>query len=113
MMTPEELAARIGIDESLDFEHSIAVIDTHFEYTPCAFRNGEQSNAAGENGGSCKILAFGRLLGLSEQQTLNCFGRFYRDVLATPDGTDHANIRNFIRHGWSGVCFEGEPLKRI
>lgn len=112
MMTPEEFADRIGADMTLDFEDSMAMIDAHYHYTPCAFHNGEQQNAAGENGGSCKILAFGQLLELSEAQTLSCFGRFYRDVLATPDGKDHANIRNFMRTGWSGVTFEGEPLKR-
>ena len=25
------------------------------------------------------------------------WGQYYRDVLATPDGTDHANIRNFMK----------------
>ncbi|KEA65715.1 Type III effector HopPmaJ [Marinobacterium lacunae] len=113
MMTPEQFAERIGNDTSLDFEDTIAVIDAHFEYTPCAFRNGEQQNAAGENGGSCKILAFGQLMKLNEQQTLKCFGRFYQDVLATPEGSDHGNIRNFMRSGWSGVKFESEALKRI
>lgn len=111
-MTPEQFMTRLGQDESLDFEDSIALIEAHFDYTPCAFRNGEQHNAAGENGGSCKILAFGQLMGLDEQQTLACFGRFYRDVLATPNGTDHANIRNFMAHGWAGVEFEGTALKR-
>jgi hypothetical protein len=32
-------------------------------------------------------------------------------VLKNPDGTDHQNIRNFMKHGWDGVRFEGEPLK--
>ncbi len=25
------------------------------------------------------------------------WGQYYRDVLATPDGTDHQNIRNFMK----------------
>lgn len=111
-MTPEAFICRLGKDENLDFEDSMAVIDAHFDYTPCAFINGEQHNAAGENAGSCKILAFAQLMGLDEQQTLACFGRFYRDVLATPQGSDHANIRNFIRSGHQGVRFEGSPLRR-
>ena len=111
-MTPEQFVARLGTDNSLDFEDSMALIEAHFDYTPCAFSNGDQHNGAGENAGSCKILALGQLLGLSEAQTLACFGRFYRDVLATPEGSDHANIRNFMRTGWAGVHFEGTPLRR-
>jgi hypothetical protein len=111
-MTPEQFIARLGNDDSIDFEETMAVIDAHFDYTPCAFSNGEQHNAAGENAGSCKILAFARLMGLNEAQTLACFGRFYRDVLATPDGSDHGNIRNLMRSGLAGVRFDGEPLRR-
>ncbi|MFT4047340.1 MAG: HopJ type III effector protein [Solimonas sp.] len=49
------------------------------------------------------MLAFAKLQGLSEAETLACFGRFYReDVLKNPDGTDHQNIRNFMRTGWRG-----------
>ena len=33
------------------------------------------------------------------------WGQYYRDVLATPDGTDHQNIRNFMKNGWDGVDF--------
>ena len=33
------------------------------------------------------------------------WGQYYRDVLATPDKTDHQNIRNFIKYGWEGVDF--------
>ncbi|MBS97580.1 MAG: type III effector [Oceanospirillaceae bacterium] len=109
-MTLEQLTARLGTDETIDFEDVIAFIGEHFEYTPCAFRNGDLHNEAGQNEGSCKILAFGQLAGLSEAQTLACFGRFYRDVLATPEGSDHGNIRNFMDKGWSGIRFEGIPL---
>jgi hypothetical protein len=43
-------------------------------------------------------------------QSLNLYkqqlwGQYYRDVLATPDGTDHQNIRNFMKTGWEGVDF--------
>lgn len=115
-MTPEQFVARLGEDESIDFENTMAVISEFFEYAPCAFNNGTGDiavfNEAGQNEGSCKIFGFGKLMGLSEAQTLACFGRFYRDVLSTPEGTDHGNIRNFMRSGWAGVQFEGEPLRR-
>src|SRR3546814_975311 len=49
---------------------------------------------------------------LSEAETLACFGCFYReDVLKNPDGTDHQNIRNFMRSGWGGVAFGERPLR--
>ncbi|MBA4501723.1 HopJ type III effector protein [Marinobacterium marinum] len=111
-MTPEAFAARIGQDDSLDFEDTQAVISEYFNYTPCAFTNDELRNDAGQNEGSCKIFGFGRLMQLNQAQTLACFGRFYRDVLNTPDGSDHGNIRNFIRCGWDGIQFDAQPLER-
>lgn len=98
--------------ERIEFADTIAAIESHYEYTPTAFRNGEVENAAGQNGGSCKIFAFAKLQDLSESETLACFGRYYReDVLQHPDANDHQNIRNFMRSGWSGVAFEGDALR--
>ena len=101
--------------ESVEFANVMAVITENFVYTPCRFSNGIGDdlvvNAAGENEGSCKIFALGQLLGLDEDQTLACFGKFYReDVLQQPDGVDHANIRTFMRHGWAGIHFAGQAL---
>jgi len=97
---------------AIGFDDTVMLIDNLYDFTPTAFRNGEQFNAAGENNGSCKILAFGQLNGLTEAETLACFGRYYRDdVLGDPNGHSHANIRNFMRHGWAGIDFEGTPLK--
>ncbi|MCG9677263.1 HopJ type III effector protein [Vibrio sp. Isolate24] len=99
--------------ESIEFEHTMAVIDAHYVFTPTAFTNGESENEANQNNGSCKIFAFAKLNQLSEQATLACFGRFYReDVLQNPDGHDHANIRNFMNSGWRGIKFESEALIR-
>ncbi|MCF2860126.1 HopJ type III effector protein [Pseudoalteromonas sp. SMS1] len=97
--------------ETVEFEDTIAVIEQHYVFDPCAFTNGEQINELGTNLGSCKILAFADLHSLPAQATLHCFGRYYRqDVLQNPDGTDHANIRNFIKYGWQGVSFSRFPL---
>lgn len=101
--------------QGVEFDQVLAVIGDCYRYTPTAFRNGVAGdavfNAAGTNEGSCRIFAFARLHGLNEAQTLACFGRFYReDVLANPAGTDHANIRTFMRHGWEGIHFDGEAL---
>lgn len=109
-MTLNEFLAQIGENTQLDFEDTIAVISENYDYTPAAFYNGDVSNEAGQNEGSCKIFAFAQLNDLNEKQTLACFGRFYQDVLATPEGTDHGNIRNFMNTGWSGIRFEGTPL---
>lgn len=100
--------------ETVEFSDTLAAIEAAYAYTPTAFRNGEVNNAAGQNAGSCKIFAFARLQGLTEAQTLACFGRYYReDVLQHPDASDHQNIRNFMRSGWAGVSFEGEALKPL
>lgn len=100
--------------ETLEFADTIAAIEATYAYTPTAFRNGEVENAAGQNGGSCKIFSFARLQGFSEAETLACFGRYYReDVLQHPDAADHQNIRNFMRSGWAGVSFAGEALKPL
>ena len=96
---------------SISFEDTMAVIDALYEFTPTTFQNGSQLNEAGKNNGSCKLFAFARLQGLSEQQTLHCFGAYYRDdVLQHPDGTGHQNIRNFMQNGWAGIEFGGNAL---
>jgi len=65
-----------------------------------------------KNEDSCKIFAFGKLHNLDKDQTLACFGKHYReDVLLQPGGSNHANIRNFMEHGWEGIKFEGEALR--
>lgn len=98
--------------ESIAFADTMAVIEGAYEFTPAAFTNGEARNEAGQNSGSCKLFAFASLNGLSEAQTLACFGDYYRkDVLNNPGGTDHQNIRNFMKTGWAGVKFERMPLR--
>ncbi len=114
-MTLNELLTQLHNDpETIDFATVIATIEAHYTYTPQAFSNGLGDdcllNAAGTNAGSCKILAFGQLQGLSAAQTLACFGEHYRKVVATPEGSDHANIRTFMRYGWAGVSFGEQAL---
>lgn len=97
--------------ESVAFNDTIAVIDALYEFTPTAFKNANLLNEANKNNGSCKLFSFARLHNLSPQQTLHCFGDYYRkDVLLNPEGTDHQNIRNFIATGWAGIEFEGNAL---
>ncbi|WP_432453790.1 MULTISPECIES: HopJ type III effector protein [unclassified Agarivorans] len=95
---------------SIRFADSMTLIDTLYDFTPSAFSNGQQHNAAGENSGSCKIFAFAKQQGLDEQQSLALFGEYYQDVLNTPDGNDHQNIRQFMTNGWSGIVFSQAAL---
>jgi len=103
--------------EQVSFNEVINSITQHYHYKPSRFHNGGAqesiTNDAGSNEGSCKIFAFAKLNGLSEQQTLHCFGNYYRQgVLQNPQGSDHANIRHFITHGWPGIQFDQMPLTK-
>lgn len=115
-MTPRQLIEQIKAKpESIEFDDVMAVINDHYVYTEAGFSNGSGDdlvvNPAGSNSGSCRIFAFGRCHGLSELETLACFGQYYRkDVLGNPGGSDHGNIRTFMRHGWQGIKFTGEAL---
>jgi hypothetical protein len=93
------------------FAETIATIEENYIFTPTAFKNGEQYNAIGENSGSCKLFAFALLQKLSVTETLACFGAYYfEEVLEEPNGTNHQNIRNFMKTGWDGIQFEGDAL---
>lgn len=99
--------------ETINFKEVIAYIDENYHFTPTKFTNGNTINEANQNNGSCKVFSFAQLKNLSKEQTLVLFGEFYReDVLNNPDGTDHQNIRNFMKFGWDGISFEGEALKK-
>lgn len=111
-MTLEEFLKTLHSEpESIEFDHTMAVIESEYSFTPTPFSNGDVSNSANENNGSCKIFAFAQLQALDADQTLACFGRYYRDdVLKEPDGTSHSNIRSFMQHGWIGIEFDGMAL---
>jgi hypothetical protein len=116
-MNIDELLMQIKTQpDTVEFDQVMACIDEHYYYTPTRFVNGKGHdqiiNQPGSNEGSCRLFAFATLHGLNEEQTLACFGKYYReDVLQHPEGEDHANIRTFMRHGWSGIAFEGTVLK--
>ena len=99
--------------EKIIFKDIIAYIDENYDFAPTKFTNGNTINEANQNNGSCKVFSFAQLKNLSKEQTLWLFGEFYReDVLNNPDGTDHQNIRNFMKFGWEGISFDGEALKK-
>lgn len=112
MSTTSFLEKLKSTPEAVTFAETIAVIEEDYTFTPTAFQNGLQHNAAGENSGSCKLFAFAKLQQLTETETLACFGAYYsEEVLGDPSGTNHQNIRNFMKTGWSGIQFEGEALQ--
>ena len=94
------------------FADTLAFIAAGYDYQPQAFVNGGVENAAGQNEGSCKTLGLALLEGLSDQHALLAFGEHYRSVVATPEGSDHGNIRALIAHGLAGVKFDQQPLTR-
>ena len=98
--------------ENIEFNDTIGIIDSKYVFTPTLFKNGDLVNEAGQNSGSCKIFSFARIQGLTTEQTLACFGGYYRnDVLKHPESEDHQNIRNFMKSGWTMIEFDNEPLK--
>lgn len=98
--------------ETISFSEVIEYIDSKYDFTPTRFSNGNMVNEANQNNGSCKIFFFAKIVNLTPEQTLHLFGDFYRvDVLQNPEGTDHQNIRNFMKSGWEGILYDGVALQ--
>lgn len=98
--------------ETISFSEVIEYIDSKYDFTPTRFTNGTTVNEANQNNGSCKIFFFAKIVTLTREQTLQLFGDFYRvDVLQNPEGTDHQNIRNFMKSGWEGIQYDGTALQ--
>jgi len=117
-MSLENFLNKLNQGDSVEFDEVIDIIKEFYQYIPAKFTNGLADdlvvNEAGENEGSCKIFSFAKLNNLSKEETLNCFGKYYyEDVLNNPEGTDHSNIRAFMKHGWSGVSFETNALVNL
>lgn len=94
------------------FTEVINYIEENYTYTPSAFSNGTQNNAADQNQGSAKVLAFAKLNKLDKNQTLQLFAEHYSAVLNSPNNEDHQNIRQFMINDWEGVSFENTVLVR-
>ena len=112
-MLPNELIEQLKQQATaVEFDTVMSVISDNYHYTASDFTNGDAHNAAGTNEGSCKIFAFAQLHDLSPEETLACFGKYYRDdVLGNPNADDHANIRNFMQTGWQGISFTNNVLR--
>jgi HopJ type III effector protein len=111
-MTIVELVEKIKTQpENIQFSEIIETVDASYIFTPTDFKNGDTMNEANQNNGSCKVFSFAKKQNLTKEETLACFGDYYRkDVLENPESTDHQNIRNFITFGWDRIEFDGEAL---
>lgn len=108
-MTLNDLLQKLKAKQ-LVFQDVLAHIEERYNYSPSAFKNGAQQNAETENQGSARVLFFAHINSLSVVDTLLLFAEHYDAVVATPEGTDHQNIRQFLANGWDGVSFEKEVL---
>ena len=106
--------------DTIQFSDSIDIIEQCYNYKPSGFsiaqstQQGSVENNAGENEGSCKLIAFAQLNKLDTQKTLHLFGDFYRkDVLQHPTSSDHGNIRVLMELGVDTISFDSPPLTLI
>jgi hypothetical protein len=112
-MQLKEFLAQVKAGEKVSFQDSIVVIAANYLYTPTRFVNWNVVNEVGTNEGSCRLFYFAKLHGLTPDQTLGLFGDYYwKDVLEHPEAPSHANIRSFMQHGWAGIAYDGEALRK-
>ena len=98
----------------VQFAETVAAIEEDYEVLEVPFSVGPVESAAGQNMGSAKIFSLAKIGELSEQEAVALFGEIYRGVQATPEGTDHPNIRAFQSGGWGCVAFpEGLALASL
>lgn len=95
------------------FADTLAFIEQNYMFKPTVFKNGNVENNKGQNEGSCKVLALAILEKFTDQETLLAFAEHYRSVLATPDGSDHQNIRALQKTGLKAVSFDEFPLSKL
>ena len=104
-----ELLTKLKINW-ITFSDVLTFIADHYQHVPTAFKNGEAFNSANENQGSAKVFAFAKIHELSKEDTLLLFAEHYQSVLANAHGSDHQNIRQFMKTGWEGIAFTGDAL---
>ncbi|WP_299056799.1 HopJ type III effector protein [uncultured Polaribacter sp.] len=110
-MSIQEFKTKLkGNPTSILFVETMQVIEDNYNFTPTTFTNGDITNNAGENSGSCKVFAFAVHQKLTKEATLFCFGEHYKSVLEDIDGDSHQNIRNFMKTGFKGLSFNENTL---
>jgi hypothetical protein len=87
---------KIKYNARIHFAETIAVIEQHYDFEPTALRMVLNTMLLVKTQDLVKYL-FCRNARL-QKQTLACFGAYYfEDVIGNPNGTDHQNIRNFMK----------------
>ncbi|WBX71382.1 HopJ type III effector protein [Tenacibaculum retecalamus] len=111
-MTVENFKNKLrNTPKDINFSETMSVVEENYVFTPSAFKNGDLQNSSTENLGSCKVFSFALKQELTKEETLICFAQYYfNDVLGSPNGSDHQNIRNFMNTGFEGLIFENETL---
>jgi hypothetical protein len=110
-MTFQEFKTKLKTTPTfITFAETMQVIEEHYYFTPTTFTNGNLTNKAEENNGSCKLFTFAMHQELTKAATLACFGAHYKSVLEDVFGTSHRNIRNFMQTGFKGLTFESDAL---
>ena len=110
MQMPPAASELLGLlgraPEQIQFKLVMDAVEELYDVREVNFSVGDVVSEPGQNMGSAKILSFATYSKLEKGTTLQLFGDYYRkDVLENPDGTDHANIRAFIKGGWDCVKF--------
>jgi|TARA_B110000977_G_scaffold142834_1_gene181408 hypothetical protein len=101
----------VKFTEIMDKVGECYVFDPTAEYSSGVGTDLRTDNPPGTNIGSLKTYYFAHLHGLDEASTLRLFCEHYKDVLDTPDGDSHLNIRAFMENGWDGIEFKGTALR--
>lgn len=110
-MNTEQYLEKLKSGEGMQFADFTDLIENEYNFTAVGFTNGDLSNGDDENQGSAKVLCFGIMHELGENEVLRCFGEHYQSVLGSlADRTSHLNIRNFMRTGWQGVVIDPSAL---
>ena len=88
MVTPKN---QITFDQVMD------AIETTYHVTPKPFSVGDVASTAGENMGSAKILSLGKMLSMSQEDTLAYFGDYYRHDVPQSLANPPSNLDLFTR----------------
>jgi len=97
-----------AIAQAGDFSAVLSAIDRDYEIDPILFENNGVLNAPDKNLGSHRVFSYAIENGLTKDETLSLFREHYKEVLDSPDGDSHPNIRAFMEGGWEGVVFHVE-----
>ena len=111
-MNTEQFLKKLKLGGKLKFSDFLALIDSEYNFSNIAFKNGDIFNSKHENQGSAMVFCFGHMYSLSELEVLHCFAEHYHSVIQNSnDETSHLNIRSFMVHGWDALLIDFDALK--